>query len=217
MEGDNMRNILFAAIGILIICSLGFFTADDLSSDSNFNGSEIFPIPSEEGLYPEYTYKELTEISDLIVMGQFISFEEAKWTTSDGKQPDGVKITKNVDSEGYEYIDFILDTSESIYTDSVFQINEYFKGKADSDKIVIRFYSGIVGMLQAGDNKGLNADEYTENKPVVFYLTKSESKTEDGINYYVIVTPKGALSVEGNALVNPYGEKITFEEIKSLN
>ena len=210
-----------------MLCSPGFLSIDspdfdnpnlnyNLAVDMNLNNNEAFIIPSH-GLYPDYTYKELTEISDLVVMGQFIYFDEARWSTSDGKQPNGVKITKAIDGDGYEYIDFVLDIGdETIYTDSVFQINEYFKGKTDSEKIVIRLFSGTVDMLQAVEHEGLNADDYKENKPIVFYLEQSKNKTEDGLNYYVIVTPKGALSVEDNILINSYGEKLTFEEIKSF-
>jgi len=228
---------IIAVICILLLCGAGCLSpgnanTDDLNNSSSNNpnaGSNNSPSetstvyirsPSDPAIYAAYPYDEMTERSDLVVMGHFISFEEAKWSTHDGKLPSGVKITPFTDEDGNEYFEVVLNVGDDmIYTDSTFKINEYFKGETDSDKIIIRFFSGTVDMvppIPAITTKGLRATDYKENTPIVFYLERSGT-TKEGLSYYTIVTPRGALFVDGNILTNFDGEKLTLEEAKSYS
>ncbi|MCL2863785.1 MAG: hypothetical protein FWE54_06915 [Methanimicrococcus sp.] len=191
--------------------------ADNTENENqNNNSNEIrtvfVPIPESPASYPYYTYEELTEKSDLVVMGHFVSFDKARWSTPDGKMPSGSKVTTIIDEDGNEYYEVRLNiVDEVIYTDSAFLIDEHIKGKTDSDTIIVRFFSGEVEISSAR-GKGLNAKDYEVDEPVILYLEHQKNGDE---SYYTILTPRGALFVDGNILTNVYDEKTTLESVKS--
>ena len=151
-----------------------------------------YPIMEiSRGIYPYYTQKELTEMSDLIIVGSIIHIEEAKWSTKNGKQPDGIRIEESVNKRGDKILDYYVDIlpEETIYTDMVFSVETIHKGELTSKEIIIRSFSGTVGSFQIK-----SVEDFKEKEKTILYLIKDDGLTKKiGPEHYVIL-PGGKLT-----------------------
>jgi len=196
----NMKYLTIGLIGVFLI--MGSAAALNIG----FNNSNSFDATSHEllihNLYPYYTYDELMEYSDIVVSGQISSISESKWSTLDGKQPEGIVIKERIDENGEPCTDYIINLKEDefIYTDVVLKVNSIYKGEIKEDEIIVRLLSGTVNGMRISENPGLDIKGYDEKGNYLFFLSKH--KTYDGeeiSNCYSINTPRGALIKQTNA------------------
>lgn len=147
-------------------------------------------------------YETLTEKADLIVSGTVVSAEKPKWSTKDGKQPDGVKFIESVDEIGertYRYT-AVREPDEVIYTDIVFSVSDVLKGKTASDEIAIRIFGGTVGFFRMEDF--FDPEDFPVGEKMILYLVKDEGPTKDiGPEHYVVL-PYGKLDRKDGGYVN---------------
>lgn len=97
---------------------------------------------------------ELSNCSEMIVIGTVKEILPSKWTSVDGKRPDGI------DSFSLE---------NSIYTDITISVDKYLKNPSSSKEVTVRLYGGTVG------NDTLEVDHEPMFKPgekVLLFLTE---------------------------------------------
>ena len=178
--GNSINNLF--RIGFVVI------------SNANSNPTEPYDVMSHK-LYPYYTYDELQDGSPFIVSGQIISISESKWSTSDGKKPKGIVITRGEDESG-PYTEYNIDIKrdEFVYTDVVLKINTIYKGDLNEEEIVVRFLTGTADNWRMSDEPGLDIQSYEEGKTYLFFLAPHETYLEGKVpNHYRVLTPRGAL------------------------
>lgn len=167
--------------------------------------------------YAHYDYETLTEKSDLIVVGNVVSAEEPKWSTEDGRQPDGVRFVESVDENGERVYEYFNDREpdEMIYTDIVFSVSDVLKGDIDSDEIVIRSFGGTIGFFRMEDI--FNPNDFAIGEKTMLYLVKDNGSIKDiGPEHYVVL-PCGKLDPEGDGFVNVLlNEEVDPERVLSL-
>ena len=216
MEKKQILIILaVATCGLLLIA--GFMVIPQIWGTDPIESDEmpIFTVSSNSSTR-YYTDEELKEESDLIVQGKLIKIDEAKWSTPNGKQPKGAKITESLNEHGDKVVEFecYLKPGETIYTDMTFEVEKYYKGeKSESDEVIIRIFGGTVGQFHMNDASYVNPDDYKEGEEYLLFLLE-ESKgrgptSKIGPKHYLVLSTRGKLSLspEGE-FVNPYGEKI---------
>jgi hypothetical protein len=217
-KGDfDMKTIfkILIAVSVLFFAGIVLFSLNLMTTDSSAN-EEIIQISSNASI-PYYTYSEMKEKSDLIVYGTVVEISNSKWSTSDGKQPKGVHKEERITEKGEKGIYFTFDLlpNEGIYTDMTFLIEECYKGNiTKSEKIIIRSFGGTVGEFKMNDVEALNPEDFKEGEKLVLYLTKDATGTikDVGPEHYVILTPRGKLSFNGEVLINADGEKVSLNE-----
>ena len=204
-----MRYADICLIGILAAgsCILFFVGANILlNSQSDVNDLSEFPdsFPNSYELlsfstFPHYTQRELKENSDLIIYGKILYVSEAKWSTPDGKHPEGISMTKRINEKGDQIVDFAVDlkVNEFIYTDMFFQVETIYKGNLETDQIIIRLPSGKVDELKSTANLGHNAEDYKVGDEAIFFL----KKYKDEKNCYYLPTPQGAFIRQENSFI----------------
>lgn len=197
----KMKHISILGICLLFAFALAFAplqsVVEGLGSENDYPVMSI----SSHGTYPYYTYEELTEKSDLIVVGSIIQKEKAKWSTKDGKQPDGIQIKESINEHGDKVFDYYVNISEgeTIYTDMVFLVETAYKGELTSKEIIIRSFGGTVGSFQMDDL--LNPDDFNEKEKMMLYLVKDDGSTKDiGAEHYVVL-PGGKPTSEDNVFI----------------
>jgi len=213
----------YAAVGLIAILLLGGFclllSADtlfgtEMGTDSfklqpsdSFNmqspGSQHNAADTSEpqkyyellafSTFPRHTLTELIGKNDLVVSGKILYALESRWSTPDGKQPEGIHMTERVDENGETTVDFAIDLKidEFIYTDILFQVDTVHKGNLEEDEIMIRLPSGTAGELKSMASPGHNVEDYKEGDEVIFFLRKYNDGNEDS-NCYYLPTPQGA-------------------------
>jgi hypothetical protein len=224
MEKKQSLTILAVAICGLVLLA-GFMTipqilgTDPIESDDP--SMPIFTVSSNASTR-YYTDEELKEESDLIVQGKLIKIDKAKWSTPNGKQPKGAKITESLNEYGDKVVEFecYLQPGETIYTDITFEIEKYYKGeKSESNEVIIRIFGGTVGHFHMNDASFVNSEDYKEGEEyLLFLLEESEGRgptSKIGPKHYLVLSARGKLSLSSEGeLVNPYGEKV---DLKDLN
>ncbi|MDR2944284.1 MAG: hypothetical protein LBU81_04280 [Methanosarcinales archaeon] len=208
-----MKNLKYFSLGLFsILFILGIITMPNFISSYSNSIESVAPYDLLiHNLYPYLTYDELMECSDIIVSGQVVSISESKWSTPDGKQPDGVIITEKVDENGEPCIDFLIDLKENefIYTDIIFKVNTIYMGDLKENEIVVRFLTGTVDNLRMSDESGLDIQNYKEGGNYLFFLSNHRTYGGEKIpNCYSINTPRGALiNTNPENFINFDGEK----------
>ena len=188
----NMKYYSIALMGIILIIGSVAISGTHLNPTESI---EPYDIPIHN-IYPYYTYDELQDGSPFIVSGQIISISESKWSTSDGKKPEGIVITRGEDERG-KYTDFSVDIKrdEFIYTDVVLKINTVYKGDLKEDEtVIIRLLTGTADNWRMSDAPGLDVRNYEEGGTYLFFLGPYVTYSNEEIpNFYEILTPRGAL------------------------
>ncbi|WNY25495.1 hypothetical protein MsAc7_10470 [Methanolapillus millepedarum] len=209
-------NFKILVIGVFLI-GISLLGLGLLSNFPLANGDSVFSTTSNASV-PYYTYEELNEKSDLIVYGTIIEISDPKWSTVDGEQPKGVYKEKGVTEKGEEcvYYYFNLQPDERIYTDMTFLVEECYKGDVvKSEKIIIRSFGGIIGEFKMNDVEHLNPEDFKKGDKILLYLREDTGTIKDiGPTHYVILTPRGKLSLNGEILINADGEKISLDEVR---
>lgn len=145
---------LVGAFSFLILSALVI-----LGSEENINVSDNNkPLQVSSSLStPLYTYEDLSNNSDYIIMGTVKEVLPSKWNSIDGKKPDA-----NVEVSPYNLI----------YTDIVISVDKYLKNPFSSKEVIVRVDGGTVGndSLAAEDEPSFKVGE-----KVLLYLYKDTS------------------------------------------
>jgi len=198
----NMKHFSIGLIGILLI--VGFTAISNAYSSPNPTESiEPYDLLIHY-IYPYYTYDELLD-GTIMVSGQIISISESKWSTLDGKKPEGMVATEKTDENGKPYTELKIarKDEEYIYTDAILKINTDYSGNLKEDEIVIRFFTGTADNWRMTDEPGLDIRYYEEGENYLFFL--GQHITPDGEkvpNHYCIITPRGALKEQQSSSPN---------------
>ena len=145
---------------------------------------------------------ELTNNSDLILIGSVKEILPARWNTPDGEQPENALED--------------LGLHEVIYRDVVISVDEYLKKSLSSNEVVVRVLGGTVGNLtmDVEDQPSLEPGE-----DVLLYLVNdTHPATKNlGPEYFVVCgcfQGKFSLSEDGKAVSK--GGTVELEEILKL-
>ena len=222
-----MKYLSIGLVGILLI--VGFVVI--YNTYSNPTESNITETKSYNNTvqghysYIRYTYDELQDKSSLIVSGKMISISESKWSTPDGKMPEGFGIIEVVNETGrYRINNATLEGNLYIYTDTVLKVETIYKGDLKEDEIVVRFFTGITDDWRSSDEPGLDIQDYEEGDTYLFFLLPL---SEEFPNHYGVFTPRGALMKQESSpisrilmnqnqeetFVNFYGGQYTNKDI----
>ncbi|WP_316557942.1 hypothetical protein [Methanimicrococcus hongohii] len=202
---------------ILVFGLLGLLLIGTALSVNAFSTNEKLPFEFVHEInvsYPQYSYEDLYEKSDLIIYGSITS-NISMWSTPDSKMPSGIKFIPGKDEYG-EYIEYYIDLNddEIIYTDFIFKVDKAFKGNLEDNEIIVRSFGGTVDNFTIQMNGGSNFTNYKEGDKILLYLIKDKGSTKDiGHSHYTILTPKGQLIPYGDMYINGYDEKITLKEM----
>jgi len=188
----NMKYLSIGLVGILFIIG-AVAISNTYSNPANMDEPYDLLI---HYLYPYYTYDELQDGTNLMVSGQIISISESKWSTPNGKKPEGIVTTEKVDESGKTYIEIKIDPKydEYVYTDAVLKINTVYSGDLTEDEIVVRFFTGTADNWRMTNEPGLDIRSYEVGGNYLFFLGQHITRDgEDVPNHYCIITPRGAL------------------------
>lgn len=205
---EIQKNILIFG-GFLLLFAVFIFAGVSYFNDDSANTDYPIVDISSNASYPYYSYEELTEKSDLIVVGKIIRKETPKWSTKDGKQPAGFRIEESLNEHGDKVIDYYTNHSpeETIYTDMVYLIGKSYKGEPDSDKIIIRSFGGTIGSFHLNDIDFLNPEDFKEQETILLYLVKDGGSTKDVGSEHYVVLPGGKLTFSDDVFIDQYGNK----------
>ena len=205
----NSKFVIGVFVGILlIICfifSIALLTYLDFTSQGSNETYDIPQIYTKEKLdeylntydnvsmiSPHYAYmskRKMTRNSDLIIRGTIQEISSGYRDTNDGSAQD-------------------IYSSVFIYHDVVIEINEIYKGPADTKTVTVRRVGGVV------DDAAvicLETFDYLENDEVVMYLSHFPNST--GSKYYV-THPRGEVLVYHDILLNAKGERVNLNPAK---
>lgn len=128
---------------------------DSPSQDNTKLSNNDMPLYSKSSAsLPLLDNKELSNYSQMIITGTVKEILPSKWTSADGKRPNGI------DSFSLE---------NSIYTDITINVDKYLKNSSSSKEVTVRVNGGTVG------NDTLEADYEPTFKPgekVLLFLTE---------------------------------------------
>jgi hypothetical protein len=198
-----MRNAI--KYGIFLVGALSLLTLNALAL-SNPSNDSIEPSNDSDGPitfgmnvnFIHYTHEELSNYSDMILIGTVKEILPPKWNTIDGKQP----------NKPLTEIDRLNDT---IYTDVVISVDEYLKNPLSSKEIIVRSIVGTIG------NVSMTSDaepSFKTNEKVMLYLSKDDNlATKDFGPEHFIVTD----FFEGKFTLTDDGRAIGFVENTTLD
>ena len=121
----NKKVIVFLSVslGVLILIAIIFARKEP---------REPIIFSAESGSYPERSLDDLIYEADAVVVGEFESALPSRWSTPDGKLPDGA-TAETVFGNLY------------IYTEDIFRVENYLKGEQPESTVFIRTFGGQVG------------------------------------------------------------------------
>lgn len=154
MIGENMSKKVFISIliGVLVLTVI-----------YNKNNREPIIITRYASV-AEMSLEEIITESDLIVIGEFISILPSRWSTDNGRLP------------GNATIDSVSQQRLTIFTDSIFQVNQYLKGETQNSTIRIRTFGGQVGQDRMIVSGGLS---YKTEQAYLLFLSHDTGATAD--------------------------------------
>ena len=196
---------------IFALCGVFYIGADLL------NQEEIPFMVESHGEYAFRTSNQLVEDSDLVIIGTAKKVESARWGTLDGKMPEGVILVKSKDKNvPYESVTLNLKPGETVYTDTIFEVSEVYKGQIASKEVIVRTIGGTVDGLQF---KSGYSEDYQIEKEYMLFLGKGwdykNSKWTD--EFYFALTPQARiLLTEMDVGIDAEGKNIDIKELEKL-
>lgn len=154
--------VFFGAVSLIMLSALALSGSQDVikntnspSQDNTKLANNDMPLYSESSAsLPLLDNKELSNRSEMIIVGTVKEILPSKWTSVDGKRPNGI------DSFSLE---------NSIYTDITINVDKYLKNPSSSKEVTVRLDGGTVG------NDTLEANYEPMFKPgekVLLFLTE---------------------------------------------
>lgn len=156
---------------------------------------------SRSALLAAYTYEDLNNNSDTVIIGTVKEILPSKWNTADGKQPDKTAAE--------------LESSDIIYTDIIVNVDKYLKNPLSSNEVTVRVIGGTVGSVSMTSDDEPN---FKLGEKVLLYLKEDTYRDTKNVGSEHFVTTghlqgKFTLTGDGKA-ATPY-ESITQEELLS--
>lgn len=154
--------VFFGAVSLIMLSALALSGSQDVIKNTNSPpqdntklANNDMPLYSESSAsLPLLDNKELSNRSEMIIVGTVKEILPSKWTSVDGKRPNGI------DSFSLE---------NSIYTDITINVDKYLKNPSSSKEVTVRLDGGTVG------NDTLEANYEPMFKPgekVLLFLTE---------------------------------------------
>lgn len=154
--------IFFGVVSLILLSALALSGSQDgikltsrPSQDNIKLADNDMPLYSKSSAsLPLLDTEELSNCSEIIVIGTVKEILPSKWTSSDGKRPNGI------DSFSLE---------NSIYTDITISVDKYLKNPSSSKEVTVRVDGGTVG------NDTLEADYEPTFEPgerILLFLTE---------------------------------------------
>lgn len=123
------------------------------------NNADKQVIISANSLVLGYSHKELSNHSDMILMGTVKKTLQSKWNTIDGKQPN-------------KPLNELIPGVDVIYTDTIINVDKYLKNPQSSQEVIIRTFGGTVGNVTI---KSEDDPSFEPGEKVFLYLSKDTS------------------------------------------
>lgn len=129
--------LLIGSLSLLTLVVLGLPNVSHDNTKLASNADESIKSPDRpinipmSGLLQKYTYTDLNNRSDTVIIGTVKEILPPKWNTVDGKRPNKSRseiILENV-----------------IYTDIIISVEKYVKNPLSSNELTVRTSGGIVG------------------------------------------------------------------------
>ncbi|MDW5550716.1 hypothetical protein [Methanosarcina sp.] len=192
--------VLVGAFSLLLLSAL--VLADSSNDNAKLVNNVNQPITIErDALLAAYSYEDLNNYSDTVVMGTVKEILPPKWNTIDGKLPN-----KAPDE---------FDINDLIYTDVTISVDKYLKNSLSSNEVTVRVLGGKVG------DDAMVTDEEPSFKPgekVLLYLTKDNYEATKNISpQHFVVTGhmQGKFELTDNGKAVGWNESISQDELMS--
>lgn len=201
--------ILIGALSLLILGALALsnHSPDNIKLPNNPSQDGNKLVNNDKPLYGEvssslvgFNHTELNKRSDTIIIGTVKEILPSKWSSIDGKRPDG---------------DVQFGLYNVIYTDIIIGVDEYVKNPLSSKDVRVRVEGGTVG----DDTLVADSDpSFETGEKVLLYLMKDDKPgTKDiGPEHFIVtgsVQGKFTLTDDGKAIGDE--ETISQEELLS--
>ncbi|AKB78093.1 hypothetical protein MSHOH_1610 [Methanosarcina horonobensis HB-1 = JCM 15518] len=208
MKNNTKYGVLL--IGVLSLLTLAVLGLPNVSHDntklaSNADKSiESLDKPINipvSGLLQKYTYTDLNNLSDTVVIGTVKEILPPKWNAVDGKRPNKSRseiILENV-----------------IYTDIIINVDKYVKNPLSSNELTVRATGGTVG------NDSMSADHepsFKTGEKVLLYLiedTDPQIKNIGPKHFTVTGYKQGKFTLTDDGQAIGSDETISQEELLS--
>lgn len=200
--------VFVGAVSLIILSTLtlsgsqdGIKQENSLSQDNTKLSNNDMPLYSKSSAsLPLLDTKELSNLSEMIIIGTVKEITPSKWNSIDGKRPCGI------DSFSLENL---------IYTDITISVDKYLKNPSSSKEVTVRVDGGTVG------NDTLEIDcepTFKSGEKILLFLTKDvTNRTKDiGPEHFKVtgcMQGKFALTNDGKA-VRP-DKTVSQEELLS--
>ncbi len=173
---------VFISIGLIVLIGLVVFFGIWPSKKAEPRDPITF---SESGSYAYMSLGDVIYEADAIVVGEIESTLPSKWNTPDGKLPDGA-TAETVFRNLY------------IYTEHIFQVENFLKGEQADSSILIRTFGGQVGQ----DIMTVGSEEsYQLGQTYLFFLFHDPRLANgDDLGPYLIFDQRAYVVTNGKAV-----------------
>lgn len=192
--------ILIGALFLLILGALALSDSSQNSVKPANDTDEPINIPISASIQ-KYTYADLNNRSDTIVIGTVKEILPSKWNTVNGKQPNKARnelILENI-----------------IYTDIIISVDEYLKNPLSSKEVRVRVTGGTVGNCTISTDYEPSFN--TSEKVLLYLIEDTDPQIKDiGPEHFTItgyMQGKFTLTGDGQAI----GDKETISQEKLLS
>lgn len=208
MAKSNSTKYGLVLIGILSLLIVGIFMLSDVSKD-NFKTLEQSEKPEEtnfdkpitigiSGSLEEYSYNDLNNHADTILIGNVKEILPSRWNSIDGK----------MNKSALE-----INPGELIYTDIIISVDKYLKNSLSSDEVTVRVVGGTIGNITMSSDI---EPSFESGEKVLLYLSNDTYPyTKDiGSEHFVVtgyVQGKFRLTDDGKAV--RYDKTVSQEEL----
>lgn len=210
MTKSNSTKYGLLLVGILSLLIVGIFMLSDVSQDS-FKTLEQSEKPEEtnfdkpitigiSGSLEEYSYNDLNNHADTILIGKVKEILPSRWNSIDGQ------MNKSV---------LEINPGELIYTDIIIIVDKYLKNSLSSDEVTVRVVGGTIGNITMSSDI---EPSFESGEKVLLYLSNDTYPyTKDiGSEHFVVtgyVQGKFRLTDDGKAV--RYDKTVSQDELLS--
>jgi hypothetical protein len=157
-------------------------------------GNEIASM-AEFGSYPMYVLEDLTKGAELIVKGTVKSVSEPRWNNKENRKPDPIR------------------GEDTIYKDTVFEVDKECKGTASSNTVKVRSSGGRTDDFELINDMELKLNVGDE---AIMFLVHDDSiynKEKDTEHYVLLGALQAVYSISGSDASNVH-ESMTVAELE---
>jgi hypothetical protein len=148
------------------------------------------------GCLPYMSHEDLSNESDVILMGNIKEILPSKWNTPDGERPTDVIED--------------LDHNDLIYTDIVVNVDQYLKNPFSEKEVIVRTIGGNDGYICMSVN--YEPSFKTDEKVLLYLRDDTYAATHDvGFEHFVVTG-----GMQGKFTLNDDGKAIGWSETVSL-